>query len=86
MIAACESSQATKPLPRASDPIVETVTVEHKVCPAELLAPVPAKPVRPTGGMLEGDAATLGWVGQLARWGEALRALFTDAAAQCHEH
>jgi hypothetical protein len=83
MIGACETSQATKPVPRASDPIVETVTVERQVCPAELLAPVPKKPARPAGGSLTGDPATLGWVGQLASWGEALRLLFTDAAAQC---
>ena len=82
-IAACATSPVTKPLPRDADPIVETRTVERRVCPAELLTPVPAKPARTAGGFLEGDAASLDWVGRLARWGEALAARLTDAAKAC---
>ena len=82
-ISACATSPATKPLPRDSDPIVETKTVERRVCPPELATPTPAKPVRPAGGSLTGDPATLSWVGQLARWGEALWLRLTDARAQC---
>jgi hypothetical protein len=91
-IAACASSSANKPLATAPDPVVETRTVVRRECPPELLGAIPAKPVRPACGVgretescgaLDGDAATLGWVGQLARWGDKLRLLLTDAAAQC---
>lgn len=82
-IAACATSPVTKPLPRDADPVVETRTVERRVCPAELLTPPPAKPARPAGGFLEGDAATLDWVGWLARWGEGLAARLADAAQAC---
>lgn len=82
-IAACATSPVTEPLPRAADPVVETRTVTVRVCPAELLAPAPAKPQRAPGGFLEGDAATLDWVGRLARWGESLAARLTDAARAC---
>lgn len=67
----------------ASDPIVETRTITQRVCPPELLGPVPAKPARPAGAALTGDAASLGWLGRLARWGDALALLLTDAAQGC---
>lgn len=82
-IAACATLPVNKPLPRDIDPVVETRTVVRRECPPELLGAVPAKPKRPPGGALDGDEATLGWVGQLARWGESLRLLLVDAARQC---
>ena len=81
--AACATLPVNKPLPRDVDPVVETRTVVRRECPPELLAALPEKPERPAGGVLEGDPATLGWIGQLARWGDKLRLLLTDAAAQC---
>ena len=82
MISACATSQATKPLPRDPDPIVETRTITRTVCPAELRQAPLAKPARPNG-WLEGNAAMLAWVGELARWGDALFDRQADAAKQC---
>lgn len=69
---------------RARDPIVETRTVIERVCPAELLAgAVPAKPEPAKGAVLDGNAAGLDFLRALGRWGDDLRLLFADAAAQC---
>jgi hypothetical protein len=85
MTSACATSSGTKPLPRDPDPIVETRTVVQRVCPAELLAPVPAKPKRPAGdgASLTGDAATLGWIGAIVRWADEIASLLADAKLSC---
>lgn len=83
MISACASSPAVKPVPRAADPIVSTRTVTRTECPAELRAAPPVKPQPPIGAAIEGNAAGLDFVAALGRWGDALAALFVDAARQC---
>ncbi len=70
-------------MPRAADPVVEHQVTTITRCPPELLAKLPAKPDRPAGGYLEGDQATLDWLGKLARWAEGLAGLFADAQSQC---
>jgi hypothetical protein len=55
----------------------------RRECPAELLAPVAAAPARPAGGFLEGDPATVGWVGALARFAADLRGRLLAAQAEC---
>lgn len=82
MIGACATSP-TKPLPRAADPVVEVRAVTERVCPAELLGAIPAKPKRPAGSEITADEPTLGWIGRLARWGEGLAARLADAQRQC---
>lgn len=70
-------------MPGAPDPVVETRTVVERVCPAELLGEIPAKPAPPAGAVVDGNVAGLDWIGMLGRWGDKLRLLLTDAAAQC---
>jgi hypothetical protein len=70
-------------MPRAADPVVEVRTVTTRVCPPELLAAVPAKPVRPAGGSITGDPATIAWFGEAVRWGDSLAGLLADAALGC---
>lgn len=70
-------------MPRAADPVVEVRTVTTRVCPPELLATPASKPVRPAGGSLTGDRATLDWVGAVSRWADGVLSLFNDAAIGC---
>lgn len=70
-------------MPRDADPVIARETRVERVCPAELAAAPPPRPVCPPGCALEGDAASLGWLGALSRWADQLLARLTDAAAQC---
>ena len=70
-------------MPVAADPIVTTRTITRIECPPELRAAVPAKPLPPMGAAIEGNAPGLDFVAALGRWGDAVAALFTDAARQC---
>lgn len=82
-IAACATSPATEILPRAADPVVSTRTVVRTQCPAELASAVPVKPAVPAGAAVEGNPDGLGWIAALGAWGDAIAALFADAARQC---
>lgn len=83
MMTACAHSPASKPLPRDPDPVVETRTLIERVCPAELSAEIGQLPKRPAGGVLEGDTATLAWVGAIARAAANLWQQLFDARAAC---
>lgn len=83
MMTACAHSPASKPLPRDPDPVVETRTLIERACPAELSAEIGQLPKRPAGGVLEGDTATLAWVGAIARAAADLWRQLFDARAAC---
>lgn len=83
MMPACTTSQASKPLPRDPDPVVETRVQVERVCPADLAEKPAALPARPAGGVLEGDRATLAWVGAIARAAADLWGRITGARAEC---
>lgn len=83
MTPACVSSPGSKPLPTDRDPVVETRVQVERVCPAELSEDIGQLPARPPGGVLEGDAATLGWVGAIARAAADLWQRLVDARAGC---
>lgn len=83
MMTACAVSRASKPLAVDRDPVVTTRVQTERVCPAELAdAPAPL-PARPAGGVLEGDSATLAWVGAIARAAADLWQRLFDARADC---
>lgn len=83
MMTACANSPGSKRLPLASDPVVETRVEVRRECPAELSADFGQLPRRPAGGVLEGDSATLAWVGAIARAAADLWQWLTDARAAC---
>ncbi len=83
MISACATSRASKPLAADRDPVVEARVKIERVCPAELAEAPAALPARPAGGALEGDPATLAWVGAIARAAADLWQWLTDARAAC---
>lgn len=83
MMTACATSPASKPLGLDRDPVIEARVRVERVCPAELAdAPAPL-PARPGGGYLEGDKATLEWVGAIARGASVLESLLADARRAC---
>lgn len=84
---ACAHSPGSKPLPRPADPVIERQVVTVRVCPPELSGAIGQLPPRPkmngVGGVLEGDRATLVWVGAIARAAADLWQRLTDAQAAC---
>lgn len=83
MMTACATSPASKPLPLDRDPVIERQVRVVRECPAELYQAPTMLPPRPTGGFLEGDAATLEWVGAIARAAGDLFRQWLDARAAC---
>ncbi|MBA4010781.1 MAG: hypothetical protein C0481_02840 [Phenylobacterium sp.] len=68
-----------------ADPIVTVDRRTEFVCPTQLDAPIAAKPAPPEGSMLEGSPAALGWVGELARWGDDLAGRISAAQDACRD-
>ena len=83
MTPACVTSPGSKPLPADRDPVVETRVQVERVCSAELSEDIGKLPSRPAGGVLEGDAATLNWVGAITRAAADLWQRLVDARAAC---
>lgn len=83
MLPACATSPVSKRLAAAPDPIVEQRTVIKTLCPPELLGSLPTKPAVPAAARIEANDAGLGWVADLARWGDGLFARLADAARPC---
>ena len=83
MLSACGGS-APKPrsLP-APDPVIVTRTVEVRVCPPELQAARPARPLVPDGAMVTGNDAGMDWLVQSQAYTALLEDRLDDAAAQC---
>lgn len=83
MMPACAHSPRSRPLPRDADPVVETRVQVERICPADLAEAPADLPARPAGGVLEGDRATLAWVGAIARAASDLWGRLTGARAEC---
>lgn len=82
MLSACGGSLATPPRP-AADPIVETRTVIRRVCPAELVAPLPPRVATPADAAIEATREVLAWIGARFAREDAIEARLRDAAGQC---
>lgn len=82
MLHACATSP-TNPPSIAPDPLIETRTVVKTVCPPEVTAALPARPVPPEGALLEGNDAGLGWLSELLVHLGLVEGRLTDAKDQC---
>lgn len=86
MLAACASSgtRATPATPRPeAAPIIEQITVTRVVCPAELDAPVPPRPVAPPGAVIRTNPAGAAYLADELGYGSVVGAVLSDAKAAC---
>ncbi|MEQ1499159.1 MAG: hypothetical protein ABL914_10895 [Novosphingobium sp.] len=63
--------------------MIQTRTVEVRVCPSELIATRPARPAVPDGAELTGNEAGLGWLAAVLAYTGLVEDRLNDAAAQC---
>ena len=68
-------------LPEVSD--VDRVTEVVVVCPAELSAAIPARPVLPADAVVTANAPGGAWLSEELGWGSTLQAVLADATAAC---
>ncbi len=81
---ACASGpEAPKPVGPAPDPVIETRTVERKVCPAELDQDVGAQPQPADDAVLRHNDTGGDYLDAIIAWGRRAASLFNDAKAQC---
>lgn len=86
MLSACASFGA--PAPRATPapeaaPIIERVTVTRMICPAELDAPVPPRPVAPADAIIRTNPAGAAYLSDEIGYGSVVGAVLADAKAAC---
>jgi hypothetical protein len=82
MLTACASSVNERPQPVA-DPVIETRTEVVRVCPPELTAARPARPVPAADAVIEGNPTGLAWLNAVLAWAGLIEDRLSDAAAQC---
>ena len=57
--------------------------VERLYCPADVLAPAPARPTVPAGATITVNALGKTWLAAISAWGDALLDQITDGQAEC---
>lgn len=67
----------------APDPLIETRTIVRTICPPEITAALPARPVPSDGAVIDGNDDGLAWLSQLLVHLGLVEARFTDAKGQC---
>jgi hypothetical protein len=83
MLSACAASQVTDRPVRTADPVIQTRTVTERVCPAELRAPRPARPVPAADAELQGNASGMAWLNALLAYMGLVEDRLSDAAKDC---
>ena len=71
------------PAQPAPAPVIEQRTEVRLTCPAELAAPIAAKPAVPDGAELRGNEAGMDWLATVLAWADALAARWADAREAC---
>lgn len=80
---ACATSPTKDGPTIAPDPLIETRTVVRTVCPPEITAALPARPVPSADAVVEGNDAGMGWLSALLIHLGLVEARITDAKGQC---
>lgn len=86
MLSACASFGARPtPAPPSPErpPVIEQTVVTRLVCPAELDAVVPPRPLVPADAVVEANQPGSAWLSAELGWGSVIAALFDDARAAC---
>lgn len=84
LLTACASGPAApRPIGPAADPVIETRTVERKVCPVELRQDVGAQPQPADDAVLRHNDPGGDYLDAIIAWGRRAASLFNDAKAQC---
>lgn len=83
LLTACAAGQAPRALAPAPDPVIETRTVEHQVCPAELMQDAGPRPAPASDAVIRHNLSGGEYLDALIADGLRLAALFNDAKAQC---
>lgn len=83
-LTACGTSGRDQVLDGAApDPVVEVRRETVTVCPAELFAPAPARPVPAADAVVQTNAAGGAWLAATIAHGEAGWVVVADARASC---
>lgn len=83
MLSACGGLRDKVPPQPVPDPVIVTRTEVRTICPAEVTAPIAARPAVPDGAELNGNEAGMGWLeAMFARLG-LLEDRLADARKEC---
>lgn len=82
-LSACAGSGRTPPPTVEPDPVVEIRYETRTVCPPELRADVPARPVVDAAAVVQANPEGAAWLAAELAWGGTLMALLQDARGAC---
>jgi hypothetical protein len=81
---ACATSQTKAPVIEP-DPLIETRTIVRTVCPPEVTAALPARPVPPADAVIQGNDTGMGWLSALLIHLGFVESRINDAKELCHQ-
>lgn len=82
MLHACATSRTERPTAEP-DPLIDTRTVIKTICPPEVTAALPARPVVPAQAELQGNKDGMAWLSALLVHLGLVEARLADAREQC---
>ena len=83
MLSACAPSASSVRPATAPDPVIHTRTVTLVRCPAELLLPIPPKPVPAADASLTGSASGMAWLRAVIARSGLFEDRISDAKNDC---
>lgn len=83
MLSACAASSNKPRSAPTPDPVIQTRTVEVRVCPPELTAPRPDRPQPGADAELSGNEPGMTWLTELLAYVGLVEDRLADAAEDC---